>query len=149
MEPLEKWIDSIRPRGPHEPPKDTIKPEMHICVLIDKKKMAKVGQQKSIAGGMVYEYYKMSNSGLLNYFVVDETYRGFSLGPHLVRQAYERCAKVAEQFLSQDKAKLADFRSRVILRSITESMEKNSTAAADFSLQFLAMLLPYVLTSFC
>lgn len=68
--------------------------ETEIAVLFDET-------TQLVAAGVIYDYYSVSNVGLLSYFCVDQRdakYRGMGLGKFLVQYAYQRCQEMARTF---------------------------------------------------
>ncbi|KAL9656334.1 hypothetical protein ABK040_005101 [Willaertia magna] len=85
LDPLEVWIRNLTHKG-----KQPFVPVMHINVCFEAvpNQIGNEPHFDNIAGISVFEYYEMSQCGLLTYFVVCEKYRSFGIGKTLVYQAY-------------------------------------------------------------
>lgn len=139
LDPLEEWVEGLTKND-----NDPILPEMHVTILIDKSKKH-LGLKNAIIGGMMYEYYKISNVGLFSYFCINKEYRQLKLGDFLAHEAYLGCKRVAQKFLQQSQNQ-KDYRARVLLKSLNDALkkDKNLPAETEFALQYLNMLLPFV-----
>lgn len=72
-----------------------------IAVLFDER-------TQMVAGGVIYDYYSVSNVGLLSYFCIDQRdarYRGMGLGKFLVQYAFLRCQSRARNFNKSKEAR--------------------------------------------
>lgn len=90
--PLEEELDSLENFDRNLRSESFLDTE--IAVLFDE-------HTQMVAGGVIYDYYNVSNVGLLSYFCIDQRdarYRGMGLGKFLVQYAYQRCQAVARAF---------------------------------------------------
>jgi GNAT superfamily N-acetyltransferase len=98
LDPIEAWIENILPEN-QDKEEMFLLPDMHICIAFDTRYYEEKNSKfHRIAGATVWEYYKMSNCGLLSYFMVDERYRATGMGKCMVYQAYEMCKHVAQEY---------------------------------------------------
>lgn len=84
MEPLENWHKALSPEGRDDP---------NICDLHVLLSLLLPGEHKGhkghkyIVGGLVFEYYPITNCALLTYVVVNEKYSNKGIGTDLLRRA--------------------------------------------------------------
>ena len=78
LDPLEKWVELLSPFGAAREPSAESPPDFHVLLLLKQQDGARNYDDASIMGGVVFEYYVSSNTGLLTYLLVSSKYR--SLG---------------------------------------------------------------------
>ncbi|KAJ9467504.1 hypothetical protein DIPPA_14122 [Diplonema papillatum] len=87
LDPLEVWQEVLDPQIVEKSGGFEAQPvNMHVIVIHDP-----ASPDKKIAGGVVFEYYKLSNSCLMSYFAVSPDYRRHGLGKWLVDLARRTC----------------------------------------------------------
>ncbi|KAL0479798.1 hypothetical protein AKO1_007427, partial [Acrasis kona] len=134
--PIEDELDPIDvlDRGLHSDLEDPILPELHVCLALDVRKTEQDNEGlKRIAGGAVFEYYKMSNCTLLSYFVVTDEYQNLGLGRELVNRAYKISEDVSELY------KQMDYRNNTvksIMHSISDTLNFDQVVTEELKNQF-------------
>jgi GNAT superfamily N-acetyltransferase len=83
-----QWIDRLHKHYPSP------QPRFHILVAFEEKNR---GKQTQILGGLVFEFYRNSECGLLTYLAVDPAYRRYGLGKELINTAIGILKKDAEE----------------------------------------------------
>lgn len=78
LDPLEKWVELLSPFGTAREVSAESPPDFHVLLLLKQLEGARNFDDASIMGGVVFEYYVSSNTGLLTYLLVSSKYR--SLG---------------------------------------------------------------------
>eukprot|EP01063_Lacrimia_lanifica_P021021 TRINITY_DN28275_c0_g1_i1.p1 TRINITY_DN28275_c0_g1~~TRINITY_DN28275_c0_g1_i1.p1 ORF type:complete len:333 (+),score=114.28 TRINITY_DN28275_c0_g1_i1:49-1047(+) len=94
LDPLEVWEDVLDPEK--KDPDDEMAVHMHVVVVYEPSPPSTPASERAIVGGVVFEYYKMSNCCLMSYFAVAEAYRGAGLGRWLVATAHQTCVEEAD-----------------------------------------------------
>jgi GNAT superfamily N-acetyltransferase len=89
LDPLDVWESGLSSEHP-------LLPELHVCIALDTRKNENNNGYR-IAGGSMFEYYKMSNLTLLSYFVVTDDYQNLGLGRVFVEQAYHISKQIAHK----------------------------------------------------
>lgn len=93
LDPLDVWE-----KGLSSSVTNPILPELHVVLAIDTMEKEQNVNLPKIAGGCMFEYYKMSNCALLSYFVVTDEYQNLGLGRILVEHAYQISKQIAVKF---------------------------------------------------
>ena len=94
LDPLEVWEDVLDP-AKVDGPLSALPVYLHVVVVYSPDPVGP-GEPKKIAGGVVFEYYRMSNACLMSYFAVAPEFRRAGMGRWLVAHAYETCRREAE-----------------------------------------------------
>jgi GNAT superfamily N-acetyltransferase len=93
LDPIDVWEDGLKNTD-----RDPLLPELHVCLALDMRTKETNSSLQKIAGGCMFEYYRMSNCALLSYFVVTDEYQNLGLGRTLVEKAYQISKQIAHNF---------------------------------------------------
>eukprot|EP01006_Ploeotia_vitrea_P027198 TRINITY_DN60053_c1_g1_i1.p2 TRINITY_DN60053_c1_g1~~TRINITY_DN60053_c1_g1_i1.p2 ORF type:complete len:335 (+),score=39.98 TRINITY_DN60053_c1_g1_i1:129-1007(+) len=97
MDAVQFWIDGLNPA------RTDVFSQLYSVLVFDPNEAVVQPvpnidpSQGRFVGGVQFEYYSFSNSGLVAYIAVDDAYRGKGVGRKLMQTAFETLQKQAEQ----------------------------------------------------
>jgi hypothetical protein len=86
MDPIEVWYDGLE----NNKNKNALQVSEFI-ILLDEN-------NNEMIGGTFFEYYKISNSCLFSYFVINEKYREKGFGKKLIELSYQKCLVFSKKY---------------------------------------------------
>jgi hypothetical protein len=140
LDPVEVWIENMKPENRNKE-SHLLLPDMHICIAFDNRLRERNNENiPKIVAATVFEYYKLSNCGLLSYFLVSEEYRESGMGNFMVNYSFqilkqisiEYCQKEYTEKLVKGIEKLEDESSREYFTKARELKQKPNSQLVPF-----------------
>lgn len=123
-------------------PKDRTMPETHIII----GKYGEKNGQTTIAGGIVEEYYRRSQVGLISYLVISPEFRGRGLAQHFMQAGIKASDRASERLTPGGKpcAYLAEANDPACPESHNDSQDPHMRLMLLSRLGFHLAEMPYV-----